>query len=52
VGVTHGDAPDVDKLLDLLDDLTVQNPVVVSQMGSVVGTHGGPGIVGVSWITA
>ncbi len=52
VGVTHGDAPDVEKLLELLDDLTVQNPVVVSQMGSVVGTHGGPGIVGVSWITA
>jgi DegV family protein with EDD domain len=52
VGVTHGDAPDVDKLLDLLDDLTIENPIVVSQMGSVVGTHGGPGIVGLSWITA
>ena len=52
VGVTHGDAPDVDKLLELLDDLSVQHPIVVSQMGSVVGTHGGPGIVGLSWITA
>jgi DegV family protein with EDD domain len=52
VGVTHGDAPDVDKLLELLDDLSVQHPIVVSQMGSTVGTHGGPGIVGLSWITA
>jgi DegV family protein with EDD domain len=52
LGVTHGDAPDIDKFLDLLDDLSVQNPIVVSQMGSVVGTHGGPGIVGISWIRA
>jgi DegV family protein with EDD domain len=50
LAVAHGNADDVDQMVALLDNIKTEHPVVVANMGSVVGTHGGPGIIGVGWI--
>lgn len=52
VAVCHGDAADVDVVVSSLADLKTEVPLVVADMGSVVGTHGGPGTVGICWIRA
>ncbi len=49
-GLVHGSAEDFQVLLDQVSDIECDTPIVVSEMGSVVGTHGGPGIVGLCWI--
>jgi len=50
LAVAHGNATDVDQMVSLLEGIKVDHPVIVANMGSVVGTHGGPGIIGVGWI--
>ena len=47
-----GDAPDVDLLIDLLAANFPREQIVVGEIGAVIGTHGGPGVVGVSYVTA
>lgn len=48
LAVVHGQAPDVDELVALLDGVGPQPPVV-SQVGAVIGTHAGPRVVGVTF---
>ena len=50
LAVAHGAAEDLDVLLGKIEDLETDVPVVIADIGSVVGTHGGPGIVGICWI--
>ena len=50
IAVSHGAAADVDVIVELLRDIPTTHPLIVTDIGSTVGTHGGPGIVGVSWI--
>jgi DegV family protein with EDD domain len=52
LGVLHGAAPDVDELLDMLDPLYARNDIVVADVGPVIGTHAGPGVVGVTYHVA
>ena len=52
LSVLHGDAPDVDELLDMLDPIVPRGDIAVGQIGPVVGTHAGPRIIGVSYHTA
>jgi DegV family protein with EDD domain len=47
--VLHGQAPDVDDLLDLLDPVFPRDEVVTGLVGPVIGTHAGPGVIGVSF---
>ena len=47
--VLHGQAPDVDDLLDLLDPLFPRDEIVTGLVGPVIGTHAGPGVIGVSF---
>ena len=49
LSVLHGDAPDVDELLEMLDPIVPRDQIVVGQIGPVVGTHAGPRIIGVSY---
>ena len=48
----HGDAPDVDTLLGLLDKHFPRDRIVVGQLGAVVGAHTGPRTIGVAFQTA
>jgi fatty acid-binding protein DegV len=36
----------------LVTDVPTQFPLIVTDMGPVVGTHGGPGIIALCWIEA
>jgi DegV family protein with EDD domain len=50
LAVAHGAAEDLDALLARLSQLETDRPIIVSDIGPVVGTHGGPGVIGVCWI--
>lgn len=52
LAVLHGNAPDLDELLDMLDPLVGRDEIVVGQIGSVIGTHAGPRVIGVTFQTA
>jgi len=49
LAVLHGNAPDLDELLDLLEPLTPRDEIVVGQIGPVIGTHAGPRVIGVTF---
>lgn len=50
IAITHGDASDVGDLVKLVGDIPTERPLIVADVGSVVGTHGGPRIAAVCWI--
>jgi DegV family protein with EDD domain len=52
LAVLHGDAPDVDTLLGLLDRHYPRDRIVIGQLGAVVGAHTGPRTIGVAFQTA
>lgn len=43
---------DVETLRSLVADIETEDPLIFSSVGPVVGTHGGPGIIGLAWIEA
>jgi fatty acid-binding protein DegV len=48
--VAHA-AKDVEQIVALLKDVACDHELIVTDIGPVVGTHGGPGIIGVCWIS-
>ena len=52
VAIVHGDASDLDVLTGLLTDIDLGTDLLVCDLGPVVGTHGGPGLIGVCYLTA
>ena len=48
--VAHGEAPDVDDFLDLIADRYPRDQVKMGSIGAVIGTHGGPRIIGVCYV--
>jgi len=51
LAVCDGAAPDIDQMLGLLDGVPTDHPLVVTDLGPVVGTHTGPGTIGVCILT-
>ena len=52
LALIHGACNDVASLEALIADIATEFPVIVTDIGPVVGTHGGPGIMGLTWIDA
>lgn len=52
LAVLHGEAPDLDQLLELLDPMVPRDDIIVGQIGPVIGTHAGPRVIGVTFQTA
>jgi len=52
IAVADGAATDIDEFLALLGDVRSEHPIIVSQLGPVVGTHTGPGTIGLCMIPA
>jgi DegV family protein with EDD domain len=52
LSLIHGAASDVATLEALVRDIKTEHPLIVTDIGPVVGTHGGPGIIGLTWIEA
>jgi len=50
IAVSDGAAPDLHVLVDQLRDIPSEHPLVVVPLGPVVGTHTGPGTIGVSTV--
>lgn len=50
LGIMHGDAADVDKFIDMVAGAVRRDAMLVGLVGAVIGTHAGPGVVGVAWI--
>lgn len=48
--VTHGFAPEVEEMLDLLAPHYDRAAIRVGHIGPVIGTHGGPRVMGVTWL--
>jgi DegV family protein with EDD domain len=48
--VTHGFAPDAEDMLALLDPLFPRDGIRVGHIGPVIGTHGGPRVLGITWL--
>ena len=44
LAVLHGQATDVDELLELLADVIPRDEIVIGVVGPVIGTHAGPGV--------
>jgi DegV family protein with EDD domain len=53
VAVMHGNAneADINHVLDLLGTHCDRASIAVGQIGAVIGTHGGPGIVGLTFVS-
>jgi DegV family protein with EDD domain len=47
--VYHGAAPDVDDFLDLIEERFPRESVELGTIGPVIGTHGGPRVIGVTF---
>ncbi len=52
LALIHGACNDVATLEALIKDIATESPVIIADIGPVVGTHGGPGIIGLTWIEA
>ena len=52
LALVHGASSEVANLEALVADVATENAIIVTDMGPVVGTHGGPGIIGLCWIEA
>ncbi len=48
--VTHGFAPEVEEMLDLLAPHAPRDQIRLGHIGPVIGTHGGPRVMGVTWV--
>jgi DegV family protein with EDD domain len=48
--VAHGMAPDVDDMLELLAPRYPASSVRVTTIGPTIGTHGGPRVMGITWV--
>jgi DegV family protein with EDD domain len=51
LAVMHGDAPDLDEFLDMLNAHFPREDIVVGDIGAVIGTHAGPRVMGVAYHT-
>ena len=47
--VCHGEAPDLDEFLDLIAPRYPRDEIRIGLIGAVIGTHGGPRVMGVTW---
>jgi DegV family protein with EDD domain len=51
LAVCNGAATDIDEFLGMLDGVKSEQPMVVVDLGPVVGTHTGPGTIGLCTVT-
>jgi DegV family protein with EDD domain len=49
LAVMHGAAPDVEEMLDLLAPIYPRDQIVVGDLGAVIGAHGGPRTMGITF---
>ena len=50
VAVYHGEAPDIEDFLAMIAPDFPRDTLRIGKIGPVIGTHGGPEIIGVTWV--
>ena len=50
LAVAGGDAKDLDVVVERMAGVATAHSLLVTEIGPVVGTHAGPGIIGVCWL--
>ena len=50
LSIIHGDAPDVEDFATLISDIVPREQIRINQLGAVIGTHGGPRVLGVTYL--
>ena len=50
LSIIHGDAPDVEEFATLISDIVPIDQIRINQLGAVIGTHGGPRVLGVTYL--
>ena len=50
LSIIHGDAPDVEEFATLISDIVPRERIRINQLGAVIGTHGGPRVLGVTYL--
>lgn len=50
LALIQGACTDVEALEALISDIASEHPLIVTDIGPVVGAHGGPRIIGLTWI--
>jgi DegV family protein with EDD domain len=49
LAVMHGDAPDLDEFIELLEPHFPRDKMVIGDIGAVIGAHAGPRVIGVAF---
>lgn len=49
LALVHGDSPNVEAFAASVADIATATPLIISDIGPTVGTHAGPGIIGLCW---
>jgi DegV family protein with EDD domain len=52
LSVLHGEAPDVDDFLEMIAPRYPRESIRLGKIGAVIGTHGGPGVIGICYLKA
>lgn len=50
LSILHGEAPDIDEFLDMIADRYPREVIRVGKIGAVIGTHGGPRVIGMCFV--
>jgi fatty acid-binding protein DegV len=50
LSVLHGEAPDIDDFLDMISERYPRDQIRLGKIGAVIGTHGGPGVIGLCYL--
>lgn len=50
LSILHGQAPDIDAFLDMISERYPREQIRLGTIGAVIGTHGGPGVIGMCYL--
>ena len=50
LSVLHGEASDIDEFLAMISDRYPRDTIRVGKIGAVIGTHGGPAVIGICYL--
>ncbi|MCD9624462.1 DegV family protein [Rhabdothermincola salaria] len=50
LSILHGEATDIDDFLDMISDRYPRDTIRLGKIGAVIGTHGGPAVIGICYL--
>jgi fatty acid-binding protein DegV len=50
LSILHGEADDIEEFLTMIESRHPRSSIRVGKIGAVIGTHGGPGVIGMCYL--